>query len=294
MYPTPQILQLLIVESEQNVSKILQTASAESLIALKSDFKSVKISKNAEYGLNPDVLISRLSFSHFAELFTISDPIKRAFYEIQAIKGNWNVRELKRQINTLFFERAGMSGDMEKLIDYTQQKTEKLEPIDIVQSPYIFEFLGLKEKDMVLETDLEQALLNHLQEFIMELGTGFCFEARQKRLTIGKEYYYVDLVFYHRILKCHVLIELKVDEFKSDHAAQLKTYLKFYRKNFMEPADNPPIGILLCTNKDDTLVEYATDENADNIFVRQYLLKLPTKEQFIQLIKREKLNFQNQ
>jgi predicted nuclease of restriction endonuclease-like (RecB) superfamily len=150
---------------------------------------------------------------------------------------------LKRQIKSLYFERSGLSRDKAKLSAYTQKKTAPLQPEDVIRDPFFFEFLGLKDSDMVRESDLKQALLDNLQAFMLELGHGFCFEARQKRITIGDEYFFVDLVFYHRILKCHVLIELKVEGFKHVNLAQLNTYLNYYKKNEKEEDDNPPVGI---------------------------------------------------
>jgi len=157
----------------------------------------------------------------------------------------------------------------------------------MIKSPFTFEFLGLKAKDVVYESDLEQALIDHLEEFLMELGHGFCFEARQKRLIIGDEYFFCDLVFYHRILKCHILVELKVDSFSHEHIGQLKTYVNYYRKEIMQPDDNPPIGILLVTNKNSALVEYAIADSDRELFVSKYILELPDKKQLEQFINEE-------
>jgi predicted nuclease of restriction endonuclease-like (RecB) superfamily len=154
-------------------------------------------------------LLQSLSFSHFAELIEIRDPLKRSFYELEAVKGNWSVRELKRQIGTLYFERSSLSKNKKKLSRLVQSKAESITPAQIIRDPYVFEFLGMKPKEVPGESHLEDALLDKLQDFLLELGKGFCFESRQKRIVIGGEYYFVDLVFYHRILKCHVLLELK-------------------------------------------------------------------------------------
>ncbi len=157
-------------------------------------------------------LLNFLSYTHIEQLLQVKDLLKRTFYEIECIKGTWSVRELKRQINSLYYERSGMSIKPEMLREITQQKAELVKPSDIVKSLYAFEFLGLKAKDAVEESDLETALLDHLQDFMMEMGDGFCLEARQKKILIGDEYFFIDLVFYHRILKCHVLVELKVED----------------------------------------------------------------------------------
>jgi len=224
-------------------------------------------------------LLSKLSFSHLVELFPISDPLERTYYEIECIKGNWSVRELRRQINSLYFERSGLSKSPEKLSALINEKAEQLQPGDVIKSVYTFEFLELNAKHVVEESDLETALLNHLQQFMLELGHGFCLEARQKRILIGDEYYFIDLVFYHRILKCHVLVDLKIEEFNHNNAGQLNTYLNYYKKEVLVHDDNPPVGILMVTNKNQMLVEYATAGMDSQLFVSKYLVELPTREQ---------------
>lgn len=229
-------------------------------------------------GLNAALILSKLSYTHLEQLLKLDDGLKRNFYEIECIKGSWSVRELKRQIHSLYFERSGMSLKPELLSEIIQQKAENFSPQDIIKSVYAFEFLGLKTKDAVEETDLETALLDHLQEFIMEMGNGFCFEARQKRILIDDEYYFIDLVFYHRILKCHILVELKIDQFKHEQLSQLNTYVSYYREEIKRTDDNAPIGILLCTEKGKKLVEYALSGMDEHLFVSKYLLELPRKE----------------
>lgn len=224
-------------------------------------------------------LIENLSFTHFIEFMKCEHPQKRAFYECECIQGSWSVRELKRQIATLYFERSELSKNKKKLAALVMQKAEKDRPELTVRDPYIFEFLGLKSKEVMSESHLEDALLDSLQDFILELGHGFCFEARQKRIVIGGEYSFVDLVFYHRVLKCHVLIELKADEFKHEHIGQLNTYVAWYKKNAMTVGDNPPVGILLCTHKNQPMVQYALAGMNNNLFVKKYQLELPKKEQ---------------
>lgn len=241
--------------------------------------------------VNPEKLISRLSFSHIALLLTIDDPLKRAFYEVETIKGNWSKRELKRQINSLLFERMGLSKEPEKLARLVQERTTSLSrPADIIKNVYTFEFLGLPAKDLVEESDLEQGLLNHLQQFLLEMGHGFCLEGRQKRILIGDEYFFVDLVFYHRLLKCHVLVELKVEDFTHANAGQLNTYLSYYKAEVMQPDDNPPVGILLVTNKNEALVQYATAGMDNTLFVSKYLVELPSKEKLQKFIMQEVKN----
>jgi predicted nuclease of restriction endonuclease-like (RecB) superfamily len=232
----------------------------------------------SEFQLKGSIIVQSLSYTHIEQLITIENSIKRSFYELECIKGTWSVRELKRQINSLFYERSGMSIKPEMLSEITQQKAEIANPSDVVKSVYAFEFLGLKAKDAVEENDLESALLDHLQDFMMEMGHGFCLEARQKKILIGDEYFFIDLVFYHRILKCHVLVELKVEEFNHHNIGQLNTYVNYYKANVMQSDDNPTVGILLVTNKNTALVEFATTGMDNKLFVSKYLLELPKKE----------------
>ena len=235
----------------------------------------------------PGKLINSLSFTHLTLLFPIADALKRTFYEIECIKGNWSVSELKRQINSLYFERSGMSNNPEKLSRIIHEKSQALVPTDIIKSPFTFEFLGLKAKDVVYESDLEKALIDHLEEFLLELGHGFCFEAKQKRITIGSQYYFIDLVFYHRVLKCHVLIDLKMKEVEHENIGQLKTYINYYKKNIMLPDDNPPVALLLVTENNKELVEYAVADSDQDLFVSKYILELPSTKQLEEFIRKE-------
>jgi predicted nuclease of restriction endonuclease-like (RecB) superfamily len=237
--------------------------------------------------IDGDKIISKLSFTHLVQLFPLADSARRNFYETECIKGNWSVSELKRQINTMYFERSGMSIDPGSLSQHVKSNREALKISDIIKSPFTFEFLGLKAKEVVYENDLEQALVDNLEEFLIELGHGFCFEAKQKRITMGEEYYFIDLVFYHRILKCHVLVELKTNEVKHEHIGQLKTYINYYKKEIMLPGDNPPVGLLLVTDQNKALVEYAVADSDMSLFVSKYLVELPSKEQLELFIKKE-------
>jgi predicted nuclease of restriction endonuclease-like (RecB) superfamily len=232
-------------------------------------------------------LIAILSFSHFVELLKFEDPVQRAFYEIECIKGNWSVRELKRQIGSLYYERSSLSRNKKKLSEMVRQDTQAGNFNITVRDPYVFEFLGLKSEEVMSESHLEDQLLNKLQEFLLELGHGFCFEARQKRILIGDEHFFVDLVFYHRILKCHVLVELKLEKFNHQNIGQLNTYVSWYRKNMMTEDDNPPVGILLCTGKNQTLVDYAFAGIDNQLFVSKYMLELPKKEDMQRFIEQQ-------
>ena len=237
--------------------------------------------------VSADKLINRLSFSHLTLLLPIGESLKRTFYEIECMKGNWSVSELKRQISSLYFERSGMSKNPEKLSRMVQENAQALLPADIIKSPFTFEFLGLKAKDVVYESDLEQALIDNLEEFLLELGHGFCFEAKQKRILIGDKYYFIDLVFYHRVLKCHVLIDLKMAAVAHENIGQLKTYINYYKKHILLPGDNPPVAILLVTENDKALVEYAVADSDMQLFVSKYVLELPSTQQLEAFIRKE-------
>ncbi len=233
---------------------------------------------SAQLGVPAERLVQCLSYSHLELIVDLEDPLKRAFYEIECIRGNWSVRALKRQIGSLYFERSGLSKDKEKLSAMVQNGVETAEPKLAIRDPYIFEFLGLRAKDVMAESDLESALVENLREFLLELGHGFCLEAQQKSILIGSTRGFVDLVFYHRILKCHVLVELKLEEFRHEHLGQLNTYVTWYREHMMSAGDNPPVGLLLCTGKDHALVQYATASVDNRLFVSKYAVELPARE----------------
>lgn len=231
-----------------------------------------------------------VSYTHFTELIKIEDPTKRRFYELLILKTQSTVKELKRQIDTLTYERVGLSENHKGSFDEVMKKINPQQTTDLIKSHYFFEFLNIGQPHLVEESELEQALISHLQQFITELGNGFCFEARQKRILIGDEYYFIDLVFYHRILKCHVLIDLKTETAKHEHIGQLKSYLNYYKKNIQESSDNPPVGILLVTNQNKALVEYAIADSDLDIFVSKYQLQLPDKSKLEAFINNELKN----
>jgi len=259
---------------------------AKTLLAQSDAGKSLE-SPTPELGIAASEVLTKLSFSHFAELLQCDDATKRAFYELECIRGNWSVRELKRQIASLYYERSGLSTDKQRLSALAQTGVEKTSPALTIRDPYVFEFLGLRPQEVMGESHLEDQLLDKLHDFLLELGHGFCFEARQKRILIGDSYSFVDLVFYHRILKCHVLVELKVAAFSHENIGQLNTYVSWYRKNMMTEGDNPPVGILLCTQKDHALVEYALAGIDNGLFVSKYLLELPKKEEMQRFIEEQ-------
>ena len=238
-----------------------------------------------KFNTDGDSLISKLSYSHIKELLALEDDIERYFYEVECIKSNWSVRELRRQISTNLYFRVGASKKPELLFDNLRNPS----PDITVKEPFTLEFLGLDAKLAITEDELEQALIDHLQEFLLELGRGFCFEARQKRILIDDEYYFPDLVFYHRILHCHVIIELKNDEFSHENIGQLNAYVAYFKENEMNPGDNPPIGILLCAKRGNKkkMVEYALSGLDNKLFVSTYMLHLPSKKELEEFIVKE-------
>jgi predicted nuclease of restriction endonuclease-like (RecB) superfamily len=225
--------------------------------------------------LSPEVLL-RLSWSHLVELIAIEDPWKRAFFENECLLANWSVRQLRRQIGSLLYERTGLSSNKKAVIEKARKQERQQNFSDLIRDPYVLEFTGLAELPEYLESDLENALLTHLQSFLLELGAGFCFEARQKRITVGTSHDYIDLVFYHRILRCHVLIDLKIRPFKHGDAGQMNFYLNWWKTHAMEQGDNPPVGIILCSDRDEAAVEFATAGMDQKFFISRYLVALPS------------------
>ena len=226
----------------------------------------------------------KLSWSHYCELLSISDPDKRSFYEKEAVNSNWSVRELKRQIDSSLFERLLLSrGDAnkEQVLALAENGIEIAEPADIIRDPYVFEFLGIPEDKPMLESDLERALVQQIEKFLLELGRGFMFVGTQQRVTINNTHYYVDMVFYNKILRAYVLIELKTTKLTPEAAGQINMYLNYYASEVNDSDDNPPIGIILCTEKDSITAEYALGGLSNNIFASRYVLVMPNKEQLI-------------
>jgi predicted nuclease of restriction endonuclease-like (RecB) superfamily len=242
---------------------------------------------NGEVIANPKSLFNRLSFSHIILLLQLDDSLQRAFYAIEAMRGPWSVRELKRQIDTNYYARSGWSRKPELLAQKLKGTLAKPSFKEDIKSPFFFEFLGLSSKDVIDEDDLETAIVSHLKDFIMELGMGFCLEDEQKRLLIDDRYYKADLVFYHRILKCHCIIELKAHRLEYSDMSQLNMYIEYYRKHYMQPDDNPPVGLLLCTEYGKEMVEYLAPFTDPNLFVAKYEVQLPSKERIKEFLMRE-------
>lgn len=229
-------------------------------------------------------LSGKLSWSHYCELLSISDPDKRSFYEKESINSNWSVRELRRQIASSLFERLLLSKgnvNKERVLALAQNGVEISKPEDIIRDPYVFEFVGIPEDKPMMESDLERALVQQIEKFILELGRGFMFVGTQQRVTLNNTHYYVDMVFYNKILRAYVLIELKTTKLTPEAAGQINMYLNYYASEVNDSDDNPPIGIILCTEKDSITAEYALGDLSNNIFASRYVLYMPNKEQLI-------------
>ena len=271
----------------QSVIAKLKSSQNEGLIIWQSVIAKSSDVVGNEVWVDPQELFDKLSFTHLAAILPISDPLERAFYETMAIRGTWSVRELQRQIDSNYYFRSGWSQKPEALAKLVEGKAETDTLALDIKSPFTFEFLGLQAKDVVEESDLETALITHLQDFILELGMGFCFEERQKKMLIDDRYFKADLVFYHRILKRHVIIELKANRLNYADAAQLHMYLAYYRKNIMQPDDNPPIGILLCSEVGQEMAEYSLLDLDESVFISKYQLNVPSKERMTEFLRKE-------
>lgn len=226
-----------------------------------------------------ETLSHKLSWSHYVELIKIDDELERSFYEKQSLIENWNVRELKRQKKTSLFLRLAGSQDKEGILKLAKEGKIIEKPTDLLREPYILDFLKIPEPYHLSETDLEQRIIDNLQHFLLELGKGFAFIGRQYRIMLGNRPHRVDLVFYHRILKCFVLIDLKMSEAGYEDVGQMNMYMGYFAKEENVEGDNPPIGIILARHKDELLIEYATYESNSQLFVQKYQLYLPDKEE---------------
>lgn len=229
-----------------------------------------------------------LSWSHYTFLMRIDDEKERHFYEIETAKNNWSIRELKRQYDTALYTRLALSRDKEGILKLSQVGQIIEKPKDIIKDPYILEFLGLPELHQYSESDLEAEIINKLEHFLLELGHGFTFVARQKRITFDDKHFRIDLVFYNRILKCFVLIDLKIGELKHQDLGQMQMYVNYYDREKRLEDENKTIGIVFCQNKSDLVVEYTLPENNEQIFASKYKTVLPSKEDLIKLISESK------
>lgn len=231
-------------------------------------------------------LFQQLPWTHFNELIRIDDPLKRAFYEVEIVRNRWSVRELKRQLGSLLFERVGFSRDAAGVMKLAQVGEVITTPEEMIRDPYVFEFLGLKREERYSESQLERALIDNLQEFLLELGQGFCFVARQRRVTFDNEHYYIDLLLYNRKLKCLVAIDLVLGSFRHEYAGAMNFYLNYLKAEEAESDERPPIGILLCSDKNETHVEYALGGLSNRIFVSRYVPCIPSVKELEAFVKR--------
>jgi len=222
---------------------------------------------------------AELSWSHYIQLISIEDNLARSFYEKQCIKEKWSIRELSRQKDSALFERIALSKDKKEVLKLAQEGQIIKSPEDIIKEPYVLEFLGISENHKHSEAELEQKIIDDLQMFLLELGKGFTFVKRQFRMSFQQNHFYVDLVFYHRILKCFVLIDLKINAVNHGDIGQMNMYLNYFAKEENSEDDNPPIGIILCADKDEVKIEYALGGISNQLFVSKYQLYLPKKEE---------------
>lgn len=229
----------------------------------------------------------KLSYSHYLTLMRVANIEERNFYEIEAINNSWSLRELKRQMDSALYERLVLSRDKEKVLELSQKGQLIEKPQDIVKDPYILEFLGLDEKAIYSENDLETAIINHIEKFIMELGKGFLFQGRQMRFTFDEEHFFVDLVFYNRLLKCFVLIDLKIGKLKHQDIGQMQMYVNYYDRHVKLDDENKTIGIIICKDKNDTLVNMTLPEGNEQIFASRYMTILPSKEELKRIVESE-------
>ena len=226
-----------------------------------------------------DTVCSELSWSQYRLLMRVQDEKAREFYAEEAVKSGWNVRQLQRQINTMYYNRILASRDKESVAAEIQASEPKPAYEQIIKDPYVLEFLNIPENEHYYESDLEQALIDHLQKFLLELGRGFSFVARQKHFVVDGRHFHIDLVFYNYILKCFVLIDLKMDDLTHQDIGQMQMYVNYYTRELMNEGDNPPIGILLCAEKSDTLVKYTLPEDNNQIYAAKYMPYLPTVDE---------------
>jgi len=273
-----QNTQSVIVESDIPIPQTLSTELENS----KSQTVSAEFVSSKTLTL---ISFFRLTWSHYAFLMRIDDENERSFYEVETEKNNWSLRELKRQYDSALFTRLSLSRDKEGILKLSQEGQIIEKPKDIIKDPYILEFLGLPELHQYSESDLEQEIINKLEHFLLELGEGFAFVARQKRITFDDKHFYIDLVFYNRVLRSFVLIDLKIGELKHQDLGQMQMYVNYYDREMRLEGENKTIGIVLCQSKSDLLVEYTLPDNNEQIFASKYKTILPSKEDFKRIIK---------
>lgn len=258
--------------------------AARDLLSTPAEISSAQSNKSWQ----PGVLHANLSWTHYRTLLRVEKPEARAFYEIESLKNNWSARELERQINSLLYERLALSKNKKGLLKLATKGHDVQRPADVFKDPIVIEFLGLPESSKLVETDLESALIDNLQTFLLEMGKGFAFVARQERLTLDGDHFYIDLVFYHTVLKCYVMIDLKTGKLTHQDLGQLQLYVNYYDRERRTPGDNPTLGLILCADKNDAVVKYTLGpEQKKTIFASRYKLHLPTEAELKAEIRRE-------
>jgi predicted nuclease of restriction endonuclease-like (RecB) superfamily len=235
-----------------------------------------------------DALRRELSWTHYRLLLRVEKPEARSFYENEAVNANWSTRELERQIASLLYERLALSRDKEGVLQLSQRGHEIQQPGDLIKDPYVLEFTGFRQDTRFLESDLEQALIDKLRDFLLELGKGFAFMARQQRITLEGRHYHIDLVFYNRLTRSYVLIDLKVGELTHKDLGQMQMYVNYYEREMSAEFENPPVGLVLCTDKSDAVVRYTLPEDNRQIFASRYKLYLPSEEELAAELQRER------
>ena len=273
----------------ETVSRILQIQKSQSLTGEFKSQKAQSVISFSEESISKSLIsFFKLTWTHYVFLMRIDDEKERRFYEIESEKYNWSVRELKRQYDSALYTRLALSRDKEGVLKLSEQGQIIEQPKDIIKDPYILEFLGLPELHQYSETELEEEIINKLEHFLLELGHGFTFVARQQRITFDDKHFRIDLVFYNRVLKSFVLIDLKIGELKHQDLGQMQMYVNYYDRKMRLEDENKTIGIVLCQNKSDLVVEYTLPENNEQIFASKYKTVLPSKEDLIKLISESK------
>jgi predicted nuclease of restriction endonuclease-like (RecB) superfamily len=264
--------------------KVLNDPNGDSIIPVSTSM----LNESSGKPWQPGYLHPNLSWTHYRILLRVERNAVRSFYEIEAARNNWKTRELERQINSLLYERLALSKDKKGLMRLATKGQEIQKPADVFKDPLVMEFLGLPESPKLVESDLEQALINNLQAFLLELGRGFAFVSRQERITLDGDHFYIDLVFYHTILKCFVVIDLKVGKLNHQDLGQLQLYVNYYDQERRTEGDNPTLGLILCTDKNDAVVRYTLGpEQQKKIFASRYKLYLPTEAELKAELRRE-------
>jgi len=274
-------------KDSKSISHALRSQSAGTMILVS---QIIEAARSSEW--QPGLLHHSLSWTHYRALMRVSSQHARAFYEIEATQQNWNARETERQIQSLLFERLAKSRDKKGVMALATKGQVVQTPADVFKDPVVIEFLGLPESHRLVETKLEEALISNLQEFLLELGKGFAFMARQERLTLEGDHFYVDLVFYHAVLKCHVLIDLKVRKLTHQDIGQMQLYVNYYDRERRTEGDNPTLGLILCTDQNETAVKYTLGTGQQKIFASRYQFHLPTEADLAAEIRRELQEFQ--